>query len=640
MSLLRRRAPLVGLLGGLVLTGLVMVTLLGLSSTDDTSAEAAAPADLVPDLPRRDLPRVLDGTVFDSAQVGDWIVVGGDFTQLDNDGTVVDQVAAFAYNLETGELNTSFLPTITRNSGAPTVLAIEPAGDGSHVYLGGKFAEVNGEDRQRLVRISVDTGTVDTTFDAGADGIVRDIVIGQGRLFVGGEFMHIGGAERKRLAELDLASGAAVAGFRFDITHSTRNIAADPFGPKHLGVTPQGMLVVAHRGARVDGKPRPGVALIRLADNSLRPWRTGVWGNNEIRIVDAEVSPDGSLLVLGGDGGDLPWLGYDSAMAFSLESPNAGNQQPVWIARNFDSTYAVGITDDAVYVGGHFCWVESGVIPGEWPGDGEFTNNNSCHGLFPASRFAPGVVFRDQIAALDPATGHALLWDPGADGLEGVQSIEVIDRGLLIGQDGTFFGRDGADSRAWNVGRHAFLDIDNPGSDTSEYIDVPVLDTCNGVAPTITGTTRDDVLVGTPQRDVIQAGPGDDLVFGDGGDDLICGGEGRDVLRGWTGSDVIYGDDGRDKLYGGDGNDTLWGGALGDVIAGERGSDVLTGGRGADRLNGGAGTDIVRGSPGKDTLQGGSGVDTLNGGVGTDTCAGRSLAQGDNAGDTSTNCER
>ena len=106
-------------------------------------------------------------------------------------------------------------------------------------------------------------------------------------------------------------------------------------------------------------------------------------------------------------------------------------------------------------------------------------------------------MYRDQIAALDPATGHALLWDPGSDGLEGVHSIEVIDRGLLVGHDGTFLGRDGPDSRAWNVGRHGFFDLANPGPDTSEFIDVPVLDTCNGVTPTIVGAHENVVACRT-----------------------------------------------------------------------------------------------------------------------------------------------
>ena len=78
-----------------------------------------------------------------------------------------------------------------------------------------------------------------------------------------------------------------------------------------------------------------------------------------------------------------------------------------------------------------------------------------------------------------------------------IQSIEVIGRGLLVGHDGTFFGRDGADRRAWNVGRHGFFDISVPNGKTNAlFIDQPVVGTCHGLVPTLTGTSQDDILIG------------------------------------------------------------------------------------------------------------------------------------------------
>jgi Ca2+-binding RTX toxin-like protein len=334
------------------------------------------------------------------------------------------------------------------------------------------------------------------------------------------------------------------------------------------------------------------------------------------------------------------------------------DQEPLWIARNFDSTYAVGISDAAVFIGGHFCWVESELAPDPYPGDGEFTNANSCFGATPAGRFAPEVVNRDQIAALDPATGHALPWDPGSDGLKDVQSIEVIGRGLLVGHDGTFFGRDGAARRAWNVGRHGFFDTSAPnGKMNALFIDQPVVGTCHGLVPTLTGTSQDDVLVGTDGDDVILAGPGRDTIDGASGNDVICGGRDNDTIRGGAGDDILYGNEGADLLIGGFGNDdlrggywkdTLLGGPGNDIMRGGRGSDVLKGGSGndigygndgMDQLNGGSGNDKMYGQQGRDQVEGSSGSDVVDGGIGRDRCAGALFGRTDNRGDTKRACE-
>lgn len=639
MGFFRRSSAYIAMLGGLSVVLFGLAALVTFSTQDSSVADAAGSVDFPPDIPRRDLPKVLDGTTYDSARVGDWIVVGGDFTRLRlQDGTEIDQVGVFAYNIDSGQLNSSFLPALTRKNGDPVVLAVEPVGNGSAVYLGGKFNTVAGAAHRNLSRISVASGVPSASFAADANSTVRDIVLAEERLFIGGEFDRVNGKNRGRLAELNPTNGTVRPSFRADVTESTRDATSDPFGPKYLGVTPDNVLVVAHRGNRVGGQVRRGIALIDLDTNTVLPWSTSFWGTNMVTTVDAEVSPDGSLIVLGGDGGDFPFLGRDSVIAFDLTNRNRTGAPVAWIARMFDSAYAVGITNDAVYVGGHFCWVESDLAPDPYPAPDEFSNNFSCHGSHPAGRFAPEVVHRDQIAALDPETGHALLWDPGSDGLAGVQSIEVIDRGLLIGHDGDRFGRDGADTRAWNVGRHVFVDRTHPSPESSQYIDVPVVGLCDGQQPTLSGTTRSDVLIGTPGNDVILAGPGDDFIDGGGGNDRICGGPGKDVLRGGDGADRLFGEDDRDRLFGGDGADRMLGGTSIDVLAGDRGNDTLLGGKGADRMNGGAGVDTVKGGPGPDRAQGGRGADAIDGGIGTDLCAGWSVGQPNNPGDVLTTC--
>ncbi len=96
---------------------------------------------------------------------------------------------------------------------------------------------------------------------------------------------------------------------------------------------------------------------------------------------------------------------------------------------------------------------------------------------------------------------------------------------------------------------------------------------CNGLEPTIIGTSGNDVIVGTN---------GDDVIIGLGGNDIIDGGNGLDVICGGDGADQLSGGNGKDALFGGSGN------------------DILSGGNAKDELDGGPGTDSCDGENGKD----------------------------------------
>jgi uncharacterized delta-60 repeat protein len=70
---------------------------------------------------------------------------------------------------------------------------------------------------------------------------------------------------------------------------------------------------------------------------------------------------------------------------------------------------------------------------------------------------------------------------------------------------------------------------------------------CGGLAATIVGTAKRDVIRGTRKRDVIAALGGNDVVRGMGGNDVICGGAGKDRLIGGKGRDRLIGGTGRDR---------------------------------------------------------------------------------------------
>ncbi len=158
---------------------------------------------------------------------------------------------------------------------------------------------------------------------------------------------------------------------------------------------------------------------------------------------------------------------------------------------------------------------------------------------------------------------------------------------------------------------------------------------CDGLTPTIVGTSGDDVIVGTSGDDIISGLSGADEINGRGGDDIICGGFGTDTIRGGNGNDrifgggamdMIYGNGGEDELFGEAGKDWLFGGSKDDTLDGGAHADWLFGGGGDDTLIGGPANDKLRGNSGNDTLSGGLGDDNLRGGVGNDILIGEAGA--------------
>ena len=92
----------------ILLVALILAALVGAFALYQQSATAT-----VTQTVRRDLPIVLDGEVWATTQVGNTIVVGGNFTQIqvERDGPIIDQKAIYAYDINTGDLITCLLYT-------------------------------------------------------------------------------------------------------------------------------------------------------------------------------------------------------------------------------------------------------------------------------------------------------------------------------------------------------------------------------------------------------------------------------------------------------------------------------------------------------------------------------------------------
>ena len=189
-----------------------------------------------------------------------------------------------------------------------------------------------------------------------------------------------------------------------------------------------------------------------------------------------------------------------------------------------------------------------------------------------------------------------------------------------------------------------------------------VTTTCNGSAPTITGTESNDTLTGTAGVDVIMGLGGNDVIYGLAGGDKICAGDGDDVVYPGPGSEFaplpappnVDGGAGTDtisyadtafcsniNLTNGDmfhpgtcsGNDGEYDKFTGfENAIGGNFNDTLLGSPIANQLEGGGANDVLHGYPGNDVLVGGAGTDEFHGWEGNDTLLARDGVGGEQLG--------
>ncbi|MGZ6743523.1 MAG: PKD domain-containing protein [Nocardioides sp.] len=469
-----------------------------------TVSVTAAPSDtrphhtrLVPDKPRTNMPVISNGEIFDIEVVPsiNRVFIAGSFTSLANSvapTTTINQAGLASYNYQTGLIDTSFRPTF--NGG---VAAVEASPDGTKLFVGGDFNTVNGVAEQKVASLNLTTGAPLSTFSFGnsTNNQVTALAASNDTVYVGGRFTRVNGVVKSGLAAVNAASGAVDTGFSNDITGGIGVNGA--LGVSQLKLTHDGTkLLVVHTGRQIAGQDRYGMGVIDTATKQLLPFRSTLWDDNlarlggVTRIYGADIAPDDSYFVVtSGSGGDAPPIS-DTAVAYPLTAASVQDSdvQPLWISRHFDSIYSVAITEVAVYLGGHFQFIESPTSDDPWPGL-DNVGYGTGQGLA-GYGLGDQVVRRDHIAAVSPTTGKALEWNPtgGSNSFEGNKAMEATPRGLFIGGDGMYQG-------GVRTGRVAFYDLTSV-TDPPALPDTTITAPIEGrVVPTnapfsITGTAR------------------------------------------------------------------------------------------------------------------------------------------------------
>lgn len=375
-------------------------------------------------------PHARDGKVRALATANGVTVAVGDFTAVRDQGssTWTPRRSIFAFDTATGKIIEGFDPVVDGSD----VFDVVPAADGQSVYVAGLFTDIDGQRHtRRLARIAVPSGEVISTFRSpGFNRKATELALHGETLYVGGWFDRAGGQDRTLLASVDATTGALTDHLDLGFTGT--------FNGGNRGVTdmtlrPDGSKLVAIGNWRyVEGQSRPQIAMVDLTTPTatLDSWSTGRYGTSchnsfETYMWGVSASPDGSYFTVGTtgaySGGPAAGTLCDTVARWDFDRSGTG-QQPTWVSyTGGDTVTQVEATDAAIYVGGHFRWLNN-----------PYGNDSA----------GPGALRRMGIAALDPRNGLPLRWNPTRKRGWGVWGFTADDHGLWVGHDTELLGKE------------------------------------------------------------------------------------------------------------------------------------------------------------------------------------------------------
>jgi len=290
--------------------------------TSPAAADTAPqPPASVPTVSADALPTVqINGIVYGQVIVGNRVYVTGEFTSARAAGAAAgtDETPRsniLAYDLTTGELVTSWAPTLNAGGRAITVSA-----DGSRIIVGGLFTQVSGVNRYRLAELDPNTGALLSpapTFDSK----VSSLAVSGDTLYVGGVFGSAGGQSRPHLAAFSISTGALLD-WAPTADAEVLSIVA-PAG--------SGKVVVGGKFTLLNGNPWYGMGALDATTGANLPWAA----TSVIRNAGA----NSGIYSLTTDGAQVYGSGY------TFNSGGGGG--------NFEGTFALSIADGSiVYVTG------------------------------------------------------------------------------------------------------------------------------------------------------------------------------------------------------------------------------------------------------------------------------------------------
>ena len=267
------------------------------------------------------------------------------------------------------------------------MLALALSPDGSALYAGGGFTAIGGQGIPSIAKLDPATGAADNAWNAaGANGFVNAIAVQQssGDVVVGGLFTTVGGLTRDRIALLDAATGVPSGAFTPNSAGAVNALIFTNAGEIYLG----GQFTTVHATARN-----------RIAKLNT----TGVlqgWNSDADDTVNA-LALDSITVYAGGLFRDIG--GISRGRIAALDATTDSNNASVGDPDASGQVRALAVSGGGVFAGGNFVTF--------------------------------GGSLRSNLAAIDPVSGALTSWNPGVNGI--VRTLAASGTTLYIGGDFT-----------------------------------------------------------------------------------------------------------------------------------------------------------------------------------------------------------
>jgi PKD repeat protein len=347
---------LAGLVSLFLAAGMLGLSLPGAARADSAplAVTPATPATVTAD----GLPTVqINGVAWSQVIVGNTVYVAGRFTSARPAGaaagtneTVRNNI--LAYDIRTGALITTFAPSLNAQA-----LVITAAPDGSRLYVGGDFTQVNGQPRNRVAALTTAGALIDT-WKPSVSSQVRAIAATSSTVYLGGSISAVGGVSRTRLAAVTAATGALLPWAPVPGVGPTDGNDLPGNDPKNLQTSNQVLaLVVTGGGSQVvaagrfdtlNGEKATGVGALDPVTGATRPFAI-----NQLITNQGVNSAINSLTT---DGTTVYGTGYDFYGPGNLEGSFAVTADGGHVLAVNDchgDHYASFPLDGALYLAGH-----------------------------------------------------------------------------------------------------------------------------------------------------------------------------------------------------------------------------------------------------------------------------------------------
>ncbi|MGO2610218.1 PKD domain-containing protein [Glutamicibacter ardleyensis] len=327
-------------------SSLLLVCAMSLASAPGAVADSA-PAE--PDNPATPtsvtadaLPTVqINGVVWSQVIIGDVVYAGGSFTSARPAGVPLGTQETprhniLAYDIHTGTLISSFAPAFNAQ-----ILSLAASPDGTRLYVGGDFTEMNGQSAVRMVAINPEDGSRLENFDPQPSNTVRAIVATDSEVYLGGSFFRLGSAWRKQVAAVR-ASDAAVLTMRPVVTGGkVDSLALSPDGSK---------LAIGGQFTEVNATNTyaNGLAVINTSTSEKYSYPAADYIRNG--------GSSGSITSIASDEDSFYASGFTFGRSATLEGVVAVNWNDLgtrWLEDCHGDTYSVHSSGNSLYIAGH-----------------------------------------------------------------------------------------------------------------------------------------------------------------------------------------------------------------------------------------------------------------------------------------------